>query len=548
MDVIIPLLMARIIDEGITQSDMPAILQSGFLLLGAAAVSLAFGVLSGRFAATAAAGFAKNLRHDMFHKIQDFSFANIDKFSTASLVTRMTTDVSNLQNSFIMILRFAIRSPSMFIFAFIMAFQVHSELALVFLVSVPIIVIGLALMMTRAYPLFQKVFKAYDRMNNTVQEDLRGIRVVKSFNREEKEIGKFGEVSDGMYKTYSHAERLMAFAGPLMQVGTYLTSLLLSWFGAQYIVGESMSTGQLVSLMSYALQILISLMFLSMVFVMLTMSRAAAERVAEVLTEEPDIKDTENPLMAVRDGGISFKGVQFSYVRDLSKLCLRDIDLDIPSGTTVGIIGGTGSGKSTFVQLIPRLYDVTGGSLLVGGEDVRKYDLNALRDAVSMVLQKNELFSGTIRENLRWGNESATDEQIIHACKLAQAHDFVTAFPDGYDTVIEQGGTNVSGGQKQRLCIARALLKNPKILILDDSTSAVDTRTDARINQAFREEIPDVTKLIISQRISSVEHADMIIVMDDGGVTDIGTHDELIEKSEIYREVFESQKKGEDAA
>ena len=550
MEVIIPLLMANLIDFGIEKGDMGYIWKMGLGLLVAALLSLFFGVAAGKAAAYASAGFAKNLRQDMYYNVQNFSFANIDKFSTSSLVTRLTTDVTNVQNAYQMVIRMAIRSPFMLIFSLFCAFQVDAELSLIFVGSIPILGIGLYLIMTRVHPIFKRVFKTYDKLNNVVQENLHGIRVVKSFVREDYEREKFGKISTQIYEDFSKAEKMLAFNMPLMQFCVYACLLLLSWFGAKAIVAcggdpaTGLSTGELMSLITYTMQILMSLMMLSMVFVMIVMSKASAERIAEVLTEESSLKNGENPVMEVPDGSIEFEHVSFAYSEKAHKKCLDDIDLKIASGETIGIIGGTGSSKSTLVQLIPRLYDVTEGDLKVGGMDVRDYDLETLRDNVAMVLQKNELFSGTIKENLRWGNEHATDEELIHACKLAQADDFVSAFPDGYDTYIEQGGTNVSGGQKQRLCIARALLKKPKILILDDSTSAVDTKTDAMIRKAFLEEIPDTTKIIIAQRVSSVQDADRIVVLDDGKISGIGTHEELLRDNEIYREVYESQQKG----
>lgn len=544
IDVVIPLLMASLIDQGITAGSMSSILYYGLALLLSCAFSLLFGTLSGKNAAIASAGFAHNLREDIFANVQRFSFGNIDKFSTASLVTRMTTDVTNVQNAFQMIVRIAVRAPLMVLFSLLMAFRVNGELSLVFLGTVPVLALGMFLIINNAHPVFRRVFKTYDRLNKVVQENLRGIRVVKSYVREEHEVQKFGAVSQSIYKDFSLAERLVSLSMPLMQAAMYVTILLLSWLGAKLIVGSSMTTGQLMSLISYASQILMSLMMLSMVFVMITISRASAERIVAVLEEQTDIADPAEPVMTVKDGSLRFDHVGFSYTGDPNHLCLQDIDLTIPSGSVVGVLGETGSGKSTLTQLIPRLYDATLGSVQVGGVDVRQYDLNALRDAVAMVLQKNELFTGTIAENLRWGNEQATDAELEHACKLAQADGFIRQFQDGYQTMIEQGGANVSGGQKQRLCIARALLKNPKILILDDSTSAVDTATDAQIRKAFREDLPHVTKLIIAQRVASVQDADQILVLSGGRVADFGTHAQLLETSEIYREVYESQTKG----
>ncbi len=547
MEVVIPLLMANLIDFGIEKGSMTYILQMGAALAGACILSLIFGVLAGRYAASASAGFAKNLRQDLYYAVQDFSFTNIDKFSSSSLVTRMTTDVTNVQNAYQMIIRIAVRCPVMLVFSMIMAFSVNPELSLIFLGAAPILAGGLFWIMRHAHPVFERVFHTYDKLNNVVQENLRGIRVVKSFVREEHEEEKFQKVSGSIFQDFVKAERLLAFNMPLMQFCMYGCTLLLSWLGAQLIVsshGSAMSTGQLMSLFSYAVQILSSLMMISMVFVMITMSRASAERITEVLDEKSDLVSPPQAVEKVRDGSIDFENVSFRYSRKAQRDCLSNINLHIQSGQTVGILGGTGSSKSTLVQLIPRLYDATQGSVRVGGVDVKEYDLEVLRDSVAMVLQKNELFSGTIKENLRWGDPNASDAELERVCRLAQADDFIQGFPEGYDTYIEQGGTNVSGGQKQRLCIARALLKKPKILILDDSTSAVDTRTDALIRKAFREEIPDTTKLIIAQRISSVQDADLILVMDNGKIRDLGTHQELMENSPIYREVYFSQTKG----
>jgi len=544
LDVAIPFVMAGLIDKGIEAGNMSMILRYGAILVGFALVALTFGALSGRSCARATAGFARNLRHDMFHHLQVYSFSNIDKFSSAGLVTRLTTDVSNVQNAFMMIIRTLIRCPAMLIFAMVMSFRINHDISLIFLAVIPILGVGLYLIIKHVHPVFERVFKTYDRLNGVVQENLSGIRVVKNFVREDHEIEKFDTISGTIYKDFSLAERILALNSPLMQGCVYACMILVSWLGAKQIVIGNMSTGNLMSFFTYIMQILSSLMMLSMVFVMITMSRASAERIVEVLDEESDITNCDNPVYEVKDGSVEFTDVSFSYAKRPDKTVLDDIDLIIPSGQTVGIIGGTGSSKSSLVQLIPRLYDVTGGCVKVGGVDVRNYDLQTLRHNVAMVLQKSTLFSGTIKENLRWGNPDATDEELVHACRLAQADDFISTFPDGYDTYIEQGGTNVSGGQKQRLCIARAILRKPKILILDDSTSAVDTKTDALIRQAFREEIPNTTKIIIAQRISSVMDADQIVVMDNGRINACGTHEELLANNEIYREVYESQQKG----
>ena len=544
LDVAIPFVMAGLIDKGIEAGNMSMILRYGAILVGFALVALTFGALSGRSCARATAGFARNLRHDMFHHLQVYSFSNIDKFSSAGLVTRMTTDVSNVQNALMMIIRTLIRCPAMLIFAMVMSFRINHDISLIFLAVIPILGVGLYLIIKHVHPVFERVFKTYDRLNGVVQENLSGIRVVKNFVREDHEIEKFDTISGTIYKDFSLAERILALNCPLMQGCVYAGMILVSWLGAKQIVIGNMSTGNLMSFFTYIMQILSSLMMLSMVFVMITMSRASAERIVEVLDEESDITNCDNPVYEVKDGSVEFTDVSFSYAKRPDKTVLDDIDLIIPSGQTVGIIGGTGSSKSSLVQLIPRLYDVTGGCVKVGGIDVRNYDLQTLRHNVAMVLQKNTLFSGTIKENLCWGNPDATDEELVHACRLAQADDFIRTFPDGYDTYIEQGGTNVSGGQKQRLCIARAILRKPKILILDDSTSAVDTKTDALIRQAFREEIPNTTKIIIAQRISSVMDADQIVVMDNGRINACGTHEELLANNEIYREVYESQQKG----
>ena len=544
LDVAIPFVMADLIDKGIDAGNMGMILRYGAILVGFALVALLFGALAGRSCARATAGFARNLRHDMFHHLQVYSFSNIDKFSAPGLVTRLTTDVNNVQNAFMMIIRTLIRCPAMLIFAMVMSFRINKDIAAIFLAVIPVLGIGLYLIIRRVHPVFTRVFKTYDALNGVVQENLSGIRVVKNFVREEHEIEKFDGISGKIYKDFSLAERIMSLNNPLMQSCIYACMILVSWLGAKQIVIGTMSTGNLMSFFTYIMQILSSLMMLSMVFVMITMSRTSAERIVEVLEEQSDITNGPDPVYEVKNGSIVFRDVSFSYAKRPDKEVLYNIDLEIASGQTIGIIGGTGSSKSSLVQLIPRLYDVTAGSVLVGGVDVRDYDLNTLRQDVAMVLQKNTLFSGTIKENLRWGNPDASDEELVRVCRLAQADEFIRSFPDGYDTYIEQGGTNVSGGQKQRLCIARALLRHPKILILDDSTSAVDTKTDALIGKAFREEIPDTTKIIIAQRISSVKDADQIIVMDNGSIHGRGTHEELLESNEIYREVYYSQQKG----
>ncbi|MBO4725606.1 MAG: ABC transporter ATP-binding protein [Firmicutes bacterium] len=549
-EVIIPLIMAKLIDYGIDSGDMGAIWKYGIILLLASVVSLAGGVGAGMTAANASAGFAKNLRHDMFYNVQTFSFANIDKFSTGSIITRLTTDISNVQMAFQMIIRGAARAPLMLIFSLVAAFTINAKLAMVFLATVPFMAIALAIIMKTTFPVFEKMFKTYDGLNNRVGENLHGIRVVKIFVQEQSEISRFKETSQKIFKLGSRAEKNIAYNLPVMQACVYFSLLFISWFGARAIVASGgdpvmgMSTGQLMSMLSYVMQIMMALMFISMIFVMVTIAKTSADRICELLDEKSTLTNPENPVCEVPDGSISFKNVAFSYYDDENKLALKNITIDIPSGETVGIIGGTGSGKSSFVQLIPRLYDVTGGSVEVGGRDVREYDIESLRSEVAMVLQKNELFSGTVRSNLLWGDKEATDDEIRRACELAQAQEFIDRMENGYDTTIEQGGTNVSGGQKQRLTIARALLCKPKILILDDSTSAVDVGTDALIRQAFRTEIPNTTKLIIAQRISSVQDADRIIVMDEGGINAVGTHNELLEKCEIYREIYESQVKG----
>lgn len=549
MEIVVPFLMAKMIDLGIQGGDDQTLKSLGTVLIVAVLIGLAAGVFAGGFSADAAAGFAKNLRQDMYDHIQEYSFANIDKFSGSSIVTRLTTDITNVQIAFMMIIRIAFRAPFLLVFSLIAAFMINAKLSLLFLIAVPVLAVGLYLIVHFSHPYFEKVFTIYDDLNGVVQENLTGIRVVKSFVREEFEENKFSKVSQKIYKVFCKAEGLVAWNMPLMQFVVYACLLLFSWFGARMIVlsgATQMTTGELSSLITYAMSILNCLMMLSMVLVMINMARASAERIVEILDEESTITSRENALTEVKNGEIVFEHVGFSYQGEKNKESIHDLNVAIPSGSTLGIIGGTGSGKSSMVQLIPRLYDVTEGKVIIGGADVRDYDLYTLRNEVAMVLQKNELFSGTIKENLRWGNKNATDEQIVHACQLAQADSFVETFPDKYDTYIEQGGTNVSGGQKQRLCIARALLKNPKILILDDSTSAVDTKTDAMIRKAFREEIPDTTKIIIAQRISSVEDADQIIVMSGGKMNGIGTHKELLQKNDIYREIYESQTKGDE--
>ena len=550
MECLIPMIMSKLVDYGINEQNMQQIFFWGILLVCAAALSLFFGAMAGRTAAVASCGFARNLRHDMYENIQTFNFRSIDKFSTASLVTRLTTDVTNVQNAFLVMTRMAFRSPVMLIFAFIMTFSIEARVAWVFLLVTPLLAIGLFLIISKVHPLFTTIFRTYDKLNAVVQENLQGIRVVKSFVREKFEIDKFNGISERIFKDFSKAEKLLSLNMPLMQFCMYACMILISWVGARLIVttgGDPVtgfSTGELMSMLTYVMQILMSLMMLSMIFVMLTMSRASAQRITEVLEERSDLHDGEKNLKDVPDGSIDFEHVNFSYSGNKDHLSLKDISLHIPSGATVGILGGTGSAKSTLVNLIPRLYDVTDGKVCVGGHDVRDYNLEALRNQVAVVLQKNVLFSGTIKDNLRWGNENATDEEMLHACRQAQADEFIQSFPNKYDTYIEQGGTNVSGGQKQRLCIARALLKKPKILIMDDSTSAVDTRTDAMIRKAMREELPHTTKLIIAQRISSVQEANMIIVLDNGAISAVGTHEELLRTSPIYQEVYYTQQKG----
>ena len=550
MEVLIPLVMRDLYDYGIELQDMNMIISKSIQLVLFAVASLCFGVLSAVFASRAGTGFAKNLRHDMFYRVQKFSFANIDKFSSASIVTRLTSDVANLQMTFQMMIRMAIRCPMMLVLALISAWQISPELCRIYLIVMPILIIALVALVPMVFKIFDRGFKMMDKMNNIVQENVHGIRVVKSFVRDEKEIEKFTGISGDLARNLSKAEKILALNSPIMMFCVYVCMLSISWIGAKMVVASGndplfgLTAGGLSSMFTYTTQILSGLMMLSMVFVMMIMSRTPLRRCYELLTEESDLVSPEVAVTEVPDGSIDFENVGFRYSATAQHRALKEVNLHIPSGATVGIIGGTGSSKSTLVQLIPRLYDVSEGTLRVGGLDVRSYNLETLRDNVAMVLQKNVLFSGTIKENLRWGNPNATDEELIHACKLACAHDFITSFPDGYDTHIEQGGTNVSGGQKQRLCIARALLKKPQILILDDSTSAVDTATDAQIRRAFREEIPGTTKLIIAQRIASVQDADMIVVMDNGQISAVGSHEELMQSSAIYQEVYYSQQKG----
>ena len=543
LEFLIPYFTADLINS-VYASNMAGILKTGIILVLMALVALSFGMLSGIFCARASSGFAKNLRKDMFYKIQDFSFYNIDKFSATSLVTRLTTDVNYVQMAYQMIIRVAIRSPLMLIFSLIMTFTINVKLALIFLIAGPILLCGLLLVFKKVHPTFIKVIKEYDYLNNFVQENVRGARVVKAYVRGEHEIEKFGKTSNLIYKDYSKARKLLALNSPLMQFTVYTCTLLVCFIGARLIVvsgGTELTTGQLTTMFTYTMQILMSLMMFSMVIVNITISRASAERIIEILDEVPNIQSPENAKTNVKNGEINFENVSFSYTQDISKLCLKDVNLHIKSGETIGILGGTGSSKSTLISLIPRLYDATMGKVSVGGVDVKEYDIKTLRDAVSVVLQKNVLFSGTIKENLKWGNENATDEEIEHVCKLACADEFIQRFPDKYDTYIEQGGTNVSGGQKQRLCIARALLKKPKILILDDSTSAVDTKTDAMIRKAFKEEIPNTTKIIIAQRVASVQDADKIVILEGGKILAAGTHKELLKSCKVYKEIYDSQ-------
>ena len=550
MEVLIPLVMAKLYDYGIAQQDMAVVVRQSLLLMLCAVTSLCFGSASAVFASKAGTGFAKNLRHDMYYHVQEFSFSNIDKFSTASIVTRLTSDVANIQMAFQMMIRMAIRCPMMLVLALISAMRISVKLSLVYCVALPILALVLIGLIPVVFKIFDQVFKTYDNLNNVVQENIHGIRVVKSFVREDRETEKFTGISGNIYRLFCKAEHILALNNPVMQLCVYGCMLAISWFGAKLVIasgnipGAGLTTGELSSMFTYTTQILSSLMMLSMVFVMMVMSRAPMRRCAELLAEEPNLVSPEHPVTEVKDGSIDFENVCFRYSATAKLDALHDVNLHIPAGSTVGILGATGSSKSTLVQLIPRLYDVTGGCLKVGGVDVRNYDLEALRDDVAMVLQKNTLFSGTIKDNLRWGDPNATDEELIHACKLACADEFIQSFPDKYDTHIEQGGSNVSGGQKQRLCIARALLKKPKILILDDSTSAVDTHTDAMIRKAFREEIPGTTKLIIAQRVSSIQDADLILIVDGGTIAESGSHEQLMQTSAMYRHLFETQQKG----
>ena len=547
MEVRIPGIIAQIVDYGIEAGNITVVWQQGLMLVLTALCSLLFGVGSAVAAAYAATGFSRNLRHDMYHRVQTFDFGNIDKFSSASIITRLTSDVANIQMCFQMMIRMAVRCPMMVVLASIRVYRLSPKLCMVYLIALPLLAVGLLVLTKLVFPIFDRGFKTIDKLNNTVQENLHGMRVVKSFVRQDKEREKFTDVSGTLYKDFSRAERIMALNSPMMQLAVYACIIAISWLGANMIVSSgntTFTTGDLTSMFTYTTQILSGLLMLSMVFVMLTMSRAPMRRCCEILAEEPQLRSPENAINQVPDGSVDFENVSFRYSERAGTDALQNVDLHIDAGMTVGILGGTGSSKSTLVQLIPRLYDVTRGTVKIGGVDVRDYDLKALRDQVAMVLQKNVLFSGTIKDNLRWGNPNATDEEMEHACRLACAHDFITAFPDGYDTHIEQGGKNVSGGQKQRLCIARALLKKPKILILDDSTSAVDTQTDAKIRKAFAEEIPGTTKLIIAQRVSSVMEADLILVMDGGRLVAQGNHETLLKTCQIYQEVYESQVKG----
>ncbi|MBQ3058107.1 MAG: ABC transporter ATP-binding protein [Clostridia bacterium] len=551
IEVIIPFITADLVNNIKAGAPIETVIKTGLILIGMALVSLCCGGIAAITCSKASTGFAKNLRRDMFQKIQGFSFSNIDKFSATSLLTRLTTDITHVQMSYMMIIRTAIRSPMIFVFSIIMAYTMGGALATSFVVVVPVLLFGLLLIARKAMPAFRRVFKKYDRLNESIEENVRAMRVVKGFSREEYEKQKFAAAADGITEDFTKAERIVALNTPIMQFCMYFNTVMILFLGSMLVIksgGTQVDVGQISAMLTYGVQILMSLMMLSMIYVMITMSLESMKRICEVLNEESNLHNPENPVYEVADGSIKFNNVSFKYNKDAKRNALEGINLEIKSGMTVGIIGGTGSSKSSLVQLIPRLYDVTEGEVLVGGIDVRDYDIKTLRDSVAMVLQKNQLFSGTIKENLRWGNENATDEEMIEACKLAQADEFIKTFPDGYDTYIEQGGTNVSGGQKQRLCIARALLKRPKILILDDSTSAVDTKTDAFIRQGFKRFIPDTTKIIIAQRVGSVQDADLIIVMDNGKIADMGTHDKLLTSSEIYREVYEQQTNGGDSS
>ncbi|MFT8705196.1 ABC transporter ATP-binding protein [Bifidobacterium aquikefiricola] len=554
LEIIIPTIMATLIDQGITDRNVSALWHFGIILLCCSAVSLTCGFLSGRYAAYSASGLARNLRGDMFDRMQSFSFTNIDRFSTGSIITRLTTDVTNIQNAFQMIVRLGMRAPVMVIVSWIFAFRISPSISMIFLITIPILGIGLMALSWFVHPIFERVFRTYDVLNNVVDENLQAVRVVKSYNREDFEVHKFSKISQRIFTNFVKAEKVLSFNMPLMQLCMYATMIVIAWAGAHQIVASGnsaslgLTTGDLTALVTYAMQILMSMMMLSMIFVMVIISRASAERITQLLVEQSTVTNPAHPIEQVADGSIQFDDVTFRYASSSEKPVLNHLSLSIPSGMTVGIVGGTGSSKSSLVQLIPRLYDVTGGSLKVGGVNVKDYDLEALRDSVAMVLQKNLLFTGTIRDNLRWGNPDATDEDIVHACTLAQADGFIREFPEGYDTHIDEGGTNVSGGQRQRICIARALLKKPRILILDDSTSAVDTNTDRKIRHAFHEEIPDTTKIIIAQRIASVQESDLIIVMRDGEILDQGTHDQLLASSEEYREIYESQTQNREVA
>ena len=551
LELSLPTLMAYVIDNGVMKGDMRTAVLMGLVMLGVAFLSLVCGALSAKNASYASAGFVKNLRKAMFENIQRFSFRNVDRYSTAGLITRLMTDTTNVQNAYMMILRMCVRAPMMLILAMVMTFTIHADLALYFLYALIFLAVALTLITVLSYPVFRRVFRKYDDLNASVQENITNMRVVKAYVKEEAETKKFKSASEKLYEMFCKAEKILVLNGPMMQLAMYACIMAIGWFGAQFVVGGSLTTGELMSMFTYTMQLLMSLMMLSMVFVMVSMSTASAKRIVEVLEETSDIHNPAKPVYEIADGSIRFENVSFDYYthefdKDADDAVLRNINLEIASGETIGILGGTGSAKSTLVQLIPRLYDVQKGAVYVGGRNVKEYDLDTLRNEVAMVLQKNVLFSGTIKDNLRWGNDQASDEEMIRACRLAQADEFISRFPDGYDTYIEQGGSNVSGGQKQRLCIARALLKKPKILILDDSTSAVDTKTDALIRKAFREDIPDTTKLIISQRISSIEDADRIVVLNDGEIDGIGTHEELLAGNAIYQEIYETQKKGAD--